>query len=194
MTKNWPSLEVMMSDKPTAQVTKLTALIQPIADDFHCELVEVDYTNGVLKVIVDEPDGLNSQTLVEVTKAVSRMIDADDPVPGKFTLEVTSPGVERPLKTPSHFHRSIGEDITLKTMPDVEGDRRVEGKLVNADEFGVTVEAKDGERTLRYGEIRSARTVFAWGPTPKKGGKSANKSADSSNDTANEATKKGQPA
>jgi len=176
----------MMSEKPTAQVTRVTALIQPIADDFHCELVDVDYVNGVLKVIVDEPDGLNSQTLVEVTKAVSRMIDAEDPIPGKFTLEVTSPGVERPLKTAQHFQRSVGEDITLKTMPDVEGDRRVEGKLINADEFGITVAAEGGERTLRYGEIRSARTVFAWGPTPKKGGKSANK--------ANETTKKGQPA
>lgn len=174
------------SKNDNAVVTKMTALVQPIADDFHCELVDVDFNNGVCKVIIDEPDGLNSQTLVDVTKAVSRMIDAEDPIPGRFTLEVTSPGVERPLKQPDHYRRSVGEDITVKTMPEVPGDRRVEGKLASADGAGITIETTDGERTLRYGEIRSARTVFAWGPTPKKGGKATN--------SANDTKKKGQPA
>ena len=55
-------------------------------------------------------------------------------------------------------------------MPDVPGERRVEGTLETVDEYGVTVRTSDGERALKYGEIRTARTVFAWGPTPKKGG------------------------
>lgn len=159
-----------MSEKQGAVVTSFTDLLSPIMDDFHCELVDVDYSNGVMKVVIDQDDGLLSQTLIEVTKAVSRMIDAEDPIPGRFTLEITSPGVERPLKKPEHFRRSIGEDISIKTMPDVDGDRRVDGELVGTDEFGVTVSTADGERTLRYGEIRSARTVFSWGPTPKQGG------------------------
>ncbi|MFT7475033.1 MAG: ribosome maturation factor RimP [Verrucomicrobiales bacterium] len=159
-----------MSERQAATVTKATALITEITDDFHCELVDIDYNNGVLKVMIDQPDGLLSQTLVEVTKAVSRMIDAEDPIPGRFTLEITTPGVERPLKKPTHFHRSIGEDITIKTTPDVDGERRVDGNLTAADEFGITLATDSGDRTLRYGEIRSARTVFAWGPTPKKGG------------------------
>ncbi len=171
---------------PSALVTKVTALIEPIADDFHCELVDVDMNNGVLKVIVDEPGGLNSQTLVEVTKAVSRMIDAEDPIPGRFTMEVTSPGVERPLKKPDHFRRSVGEQITVKTMPDVPGERRVDGELTSADEYGITIENETETRTLRYGEIRSARTIFDWGPTPKKGGKNPQ--------NAKKNTKKGQPA
>lgn len=181
---------MMSENKTTALVTKVSGLIEPICEDFHCELVDVDYNNSVLKVIIDEPDGLNSQTLVDVTKAVSRMIDAEDPIPGRFTLEIGSPGVERPLKKPDHFRRSVDEKITVKTMPDVEGDRRVEGVLISADEFGITIETADDTRTLRYGEIRSARTVFDWGPTPKKGGKSGNKPTNSTK--AN--TKKGQPA
>jgi len=154
----------------SATITRATTLIEPIASDFGCELVDVDYANGVLKVIIDEEGGLNSQTLVDVTKAVSRMIDAEDPIPGRFTLEITSPGVERPLKKPAHFRRSVGEGVTIKTMPDVPGERRVEGTLTGADDYGVTVANGDGERSIAYGEIRTARTVFEWGPTPKKGG------------------------
>ncbi len=162
-----------MSTSESRQVTRATALIEPIADDFGCEIVDIDFNNGVLKVIIDEPGGLNSQTLVDVTKAVSRMVDAEDPIPGRFTLEVTSPGVERPLKKPHHFQRSVGETILVKTLPDVEiaGARRAEGTLANADEYGITLDIGGDEHALKYGEIRSARTVFAWGPTPKKGGK-----------------------
>jgi len=180
-----------MSDKHDGLVAKFTDLVMPITDDFDCELVDVDYGNGVMKVVIDQPDGLSSETLIEVTKAVSRMIDAEDPIPGRFTLEVTSPGVERPLKKPEHFQRSIGEDVSIKTMPDVEGERRVDGVLLSSDEFGVTVNTDDGERTLRYGEIRSARTVFAWGPPPKPGG---HKSGSPRGGQRAKTTKKGQLA
>ena len=179
--------------KESALIDRVTSLIEPIADDFQCELVDVDYNNGVLKLIIDEPDGLNSQTLVGVTKAVSRMIDAEDPIPGRFTLEITSPGVERPLKKPDHYRRSVGEMISVKTMPDVEGDRRLDGQLLSVDEFGITLKIDDTERTLRYGEIRSARTTFAWGPTPKKGGQKNGSSKGGSKASQN-AKKKGQPA
>lgn len=145
-------------------------LVEPIADDFGVELVDIESLQGVVRVVIDEPDGLNSQTLVDVTKAISRMVDAEDPIPGRFTLEVSSPGVERPLKRPAHFQRTVGEKISIKTMPDVPGDRRVEGELIDADAEGVTVVGEDGNRTLRYGEIRSARTIFEWGPSPKLGG------------------------
>jgi len=144
--------------------------VEPIADDFGVELVDIESLQGVVRVVIDEPDGLNSQTLVDVTKAVSRMVDAEDPIPGRFTLEVSSPGVERPLKRPAHFQRAVGEQVSVKTMPEVAGERRVEGELLAADEEGVTVAGEDGTRSFRYGEIRSARTVFDWGPTPKQGG------------------------
>ena len=168
-----------MSTNVSSQVVRATSLIEPICDDFGCELVDVDFNNGVLKVIIDEPDGLNSQTLVDVTKAVSRMVDAEDenggqfPIGGRFTLEITSPGVERPLKKPAHFERSVGETILVKTLPDasINGERRAEGELISADEYGITLAVDGEEHTVTYGQIRSARTVFAWGPTPKKGGK-----------------------
>ena len=154
-------------------VERVRSLVEPIADDYAIELVDIEFTGGVLRVSIDEPDGIESQTIVEVTKAISRMLDAEDPISGKFSLEVSSPGVERPLKKPEHFARAVGDQVTVKTNPDVEGERRIDGTLVDADEYGVTVEGAEGPRTLRYGEIRSARTIFDWGPAPKpgKGGK-----------------------
>ena len=145
-------------------------LVEPIADDFGVELVDIESLQGVVRVVIDEPDGLLSQTLIDVTKAISRMVDAEDPIPGRFTLEVSSPGVERSLKRPAHFQRAVGEEVSVKTMPDVAGERRIEGELATADEEGITITGDHGSRTIRYGEIRSARTVFEWGPTPKQGG------------------------
>ena len=164
-----------MSERTGNQIDRVTALVDPIADEYMVEIVDLDYTGGVLKVVIDQPDGLESGVLVEVTKAISRMIDAEDPIPGRFTLEVTSPGVERPLKTPAHFKRAVGETVAVKTNPDVEGERRFEGDLVDADDHGITVATEGGDRTVRYGEIRSARTTFDWGPTPKQGGPKQNK-------------------
>ncbi len=164
-----------MSERTQKQIDRVTALVDPIADEYMVEIVDLDYTGGVLKVVIDQPDGLESGVLVEVTKAISRMIDAEDPIPGRFTLEVSSPGVERPLKTPTHFKRAVGETVAVKTNPDVEGDRRFEGDLVDADDHGITVATEGGDRTVRYGEIRSARTTFDWGPTPKQGGPKQNK-------------------
>lgn len=154
----------------TPSLERFASLVEPIADDFGVELVDIESLQGVVRVVIDEPDGLNSQTLVDVTKAISRMVDAEDPISGRFTLEVSSPGVERPLKRPTHFRRAIGETVNIKTAPEVDGERRVEGKLLSADDEGVTVEGDHGTRTLRYGDIRTARTTFAWGPGPKPGG------------------------
>ena len=164
-----------MSERTGNLIDRVTALVEPIADDYAVEIVDLDYSGGVLKVVIDQPDGLESGVLVEVTKAISRMIDAEDPIPSRFTLEVTSPGVERPLKTPAHFKRAVGETVAVKTNPDVEGDRRFEGDLVDADDHGITVATDGGDRTVRYGEIRSARTTFDWGPTPKQGGPKQNR-------------------
>jgi ribosome maturation factor RimP len=159
----------MSTSTTTATIERVEALVEPIADDFAVEIVDIDFKGGVLRIVVDRPEGIDSGAIVDVTKAVSRMLDAEDPISGRFTLEVSSPGVERTLRTPKHFERAIGADVTVKTNPDVEGDRRVDGRLDDADEYGITITGEHGARTLRYGEIRSARTTFDWGPTPKPG-------------------------
>ena len=87
---------------------------------------------------------------------------------GRYTLEVSSPGIERPLRTPSHFRRAVGTQVSLRTMPGVEGERRLTGRLDGADDDSIELAG----RRIPYAAIERARTVFEWGsgakPPPTK--------------------------
>ncbi|MEE1565485.1 MAG: hypothetical protein V1249_10935, partial [Acidimicrobiales bacterium] len=94
--------------------------------------------------------------------------DHEDPVKGRYTLEVSSPGLERTLRRPGHFVRAIGSTVTVKTLPGTDGDRRVQGILESADGGGITLRtAEDVVRVLRHDEIQKARTVFEWTSAPE---------------------------
>ena len=117
--------------------------------------------------------------LALATRLISREMDHQDPMPGKYTLEVTTPGVERTLRLPYHFQRQVGKTINVR-LADVEAEqRRFEGELTSADDTTATVRIGEGddavERVVEIADIDRARTVFVWGPQPKKGGKGAPK-------------------
>lgn len=140
------------------------------------ELLEVERRPGLLRVVVDgaeQPADLDR--IAEATRAVSAALDDHDPFPGqRYTLEVTTPGVERPLRTPRHFQRAVGELVSVRVQPEVPGDRRLRGTLIRADEDGFVLEGPElagGQCYLRYEEVERARTVFEWGPsTPARPG------------------------
>jgi len=96
---------------------------------------------------------------------------------GHYTLEVTSPGLERSLRVPAHFQRSLGKNVALRLRDIVDADgqrseRRLQGVLVAADEQAITIrldDAEQSERTVAYDKIDRAKTVFQWGPAPKPG-------------------------
>ncbi len=135
------------------------------------ELVDVEHNGNLLRVTVDRPGGVDLDTISDATRLVSDALDRTDVVPGRYVLEVSSPGVERPLRTPDHFRRFVGTTVAVRTRPDTEGERRIEGELETADNEGVVVAG----RRLAYDEIERARTVFVWGPAakPKPGKKKA---------------------
>lgn len=140
-------------------------LVEPLLAGRRIDLVDVVFTGGSLQVFVDQPGGIDLDTISDVTTAVSRLLDEHDPVPGRYTLEVSSPGLERPLRRPDHFRRFVGSTVAVKTRPEVPGERRHQGRLEAADDDGIVVAG----RRLAYGEIDRARTVFEWGPAPKPG-------------------------
>ncbi len=148
----------------------IRVLIEPTLIDLGLEVVDIEYHHGTVKVTIDHPDGLDTELLAQATRMVSRLLDEAEPVPGSYTLEVTSPGLERKLRTPGHFQRAVGERVSIKTLPDTGGDRRSEGELVAADESGLVLRIDDGaERHLAYTDLQTAKTVFDWSPTPKPG-------------------------
>jgi ribosome maturation factor RimP len=151
-------------------------LVQPLLADRDLDLYDVELAGPVLRVVLDRPEGLDLDALSDATRAVSRALDEADPIPGHYTLEVTSPGLERALRTPQHFARAVGETIRVRTVPGDEGDeRRVAGVLTAADDDGITVRTGTDdagapvERRLAYPEVERARTVFEWGPGDKPG-------------------------
>jgi ribosome maturation factor RimP len=166
-------------------VDDLTALLQPVLEGVGLELVDAEFRSGVLLVTVDRPGGIDLDGLTEANRAVSRVLDQEDPIPSRYTLEVSSPGVERRLRTPAHFSRAIGETITVKTRPQVAGERRLQGRLTGADEdgFEVTVDGDDHPTRLSYTDVDRVRTVFVWGPAPRPGGGGANRRARTSRPT-----------
>ena len=148
---------------------RVHAVVDPLVDDLGLELVDLVYGGGRLKITIDHPDGLGTELLTRATRMISHEMDLEDPIGGAYTLEVTSPGVERELRTPAHYERSIGEQVSLKLKPNDENLRRVKGALTAADDDGVTVVAEDETHTISYDRIAKAKTVFDWGPAPKPG-------------------------
>ena len=152
---------------------QVRALVEPLLADQGVELVDLTLGGGVLDLRVDTPaGGIDLDTIARVTQSVSRLLDERDPIPGRYTLEVSSPGLERPLRTPAHYRRFVGTTVSVKTHAHVEGERRAKGILEAADDEGfVVVDAESGPRRLSYSDVERARTVFEWGPTPKPGSK-----------------------
>jgi len=162
-----------------AVTERIDALAAPLCDRVGVELVDVEYEGGVVRLVVDQPEGVGMDAIANLTREVSRALDHEDPISGTYTLEVTSPGLERPLKCPEHFVRALGRDVTVKTAPGVEGDRRVVGVLTSVGSDGIVVREEDGsERSVRHDEILKARTVFTWTPESKSARKGNDRSAE----------------
>lgn len=155
-----------MSDDVSLRVR---ALVEPALAAAGLELFDVELAGAVLRVTVDREGGVDLDAVSAATQLVSSTLDREpDVVPGRFLLEVSSPGIERPLRRPEHFRRAVGSTVTVKTTaaasPDAE--RRFEGVLETADDEGVVVAG----RAVRYVDIEKARTRFVWPssqPKPK---------------------------
>jgi ribosome maturation factor RimP len=147
----------------------IVAAIEPVLATLGLEVFDVQLTGAgrasTVRVIVDRDGGVD---LDAITAASERIQPALDDL-GPYALEVSSPGLERPLRRPEHFRRAVGETVSVKVR-DADGEvRRLRGELVAADERGITVDAGDtnGGEHVEYDQIIKARTVFEWGAAPK---------------------------
>jgi ribosome maturation factor RimP len=169
-----------MTDSPVLQ--RVRELVEPIASDLDLDLYDLEQRGATLRVTIDTPPGsetgVDMDKLALATRLISREMDHHDPMPGRYTLEVTSPGVERTLRTPAHFQRELGKTVQVRLADTTVDQRRFEGVLVAADDTAATLRLDDADLTehvIAYADIDRARTVFVWGPQPKPGGKGAPK-------------------
>jgi ribosome maturation factor RimP len=138
----------------------LETRLAPLVEGLGYELWELEYSpgrgSGFLRLYIDAEAGITLDDCERVSRAVSELLDAEDPIPGQYTLEVSSPGLERPLRTAAHFARFVGETVQVETVQAFEGRRRFKGALAAADAETIEVDV-DGKRwTLPLSGIRKA--------------------------------------
>ena len=142
---------------------EVIALLEPTIDGLGYELADLEVRlggkNGFMRVFIDSPDGIGLDDCEKVSLAVSAILDVEDPLPGHYDLEVSSPGLDRKLTKVEHFQRFQGEIVKVKMRFPVEGRRRFRGTLVSSDDENIVVDVDGIEHTLRVASIDTARLV-----------------------------------
>jgi len=155
---------------------RLGRIVAPVADDLGLSIYDVEDASGTLRVLLDRHGGIDVDALTTATRRISAAMDDDGSFPATATLEVSSPGLERKLRTPEHFAGAMGDRVKVKLRAGVDGDRRLDGVLSAADAERLTVTPDDAEpRTVDLSDVETAHTEFVWGPAPKPGGRNAPK-------------------
>ncbi len=162
-----------MSNTAITVLDRVSALIAPIISDLGLDLYDLDFAGGTLRVTVDTPPGQESgvslDTIALATRLIGREFDHSDPIPGRYTLEVTSPGLERNLRKPSHYEREVGKEVAVRFTSAIDGRRRVQGVLTASDANSATILVDGQSFTFPIDQVERAKTVFVWGPAPKPG-------------------------
>lgn len=152
---------------------RVRTIIEPIVAGLDLELFDLEQVGPVLRVTLDKPGGVDVADLTDTTRALSRAFDELDPIAGQYTLEVSSPGLERQLRTPRHWQWAANRVVNIKTVSDFPGGRRFTGVVTASDDTTVTIALDEpvGESiTFDLVDIEKARTVFVWAAAPKPGG------------------------
>jgi ribosome maturation factor RimP len=140
---------------------RLIALIEPLIGRLGYELVDLEHSSGhgsaVVRLFIDGPEGVGLTDCERVSREVSALLDVEDPIPSAYTLEVSSPGFDRVLRTQAHFARFVGSRVAVELAAPRDGRRRYTGTLVFTDEAGIALDV-DGQRVpMSFAEIGKAR-------------------------------------
>ncbi|MCP3996067.1 MAG: ribosome maturation factor RimP [bacterium] len=157
----------------TSKVDRLWAVIDPYVAAEGIELDDLEIVGKapgvVVRITLDAEGGVGVDRLAEMSRRLSRLLDDDDPVNGSYTLEVSSPGLERKLRRPRHFAKSVDRDVKVKSRQEIGGEYVHRGVLASTGEQKFVVEVDGEEREIAYGDVVSARTVFTWEKAAKPG-------------------------
>lgn len=141
---------------------RLCALLEPGIEALGYELLDLEWVTGqrsVLRVYLDAPGGVQVEDCEQVSHYVSGVLDVEDPVPGQYVLEVSSPGLDRPLVRPEHFRRFVGHEVQVEILEPLDGRRRFRGRLAEAAAERIALECEGRRVELTYDALRSARLI-----------------------------------
>jgi ribosome maturation factor RimP len=142
---------------------RLLDLLLPEVEALGYELVELDPPaaggSGTLRIYIDHEDGIGLDDCERVSHRISGVLDVEDPIPGQYLLEVSSPGLDRPLRTEEHFRRQAGKLVKIVLAAGRPGRRRYKGKVLGASDGVVEIEVDDERVSLPLSDVESARLV-----------------------------------
>ena len=140
------------SREPTIQqqiAEAVYALAEPVLTQAGLELIDVEYQREqqgmVLRFTIDKPGGINVDDCTDVSRVIGDILDVKDPIPGRYHLEVSSPGINRPLKRPADFARFAGQDVLIRTSAPLNGKRTFRGRLEGYGQDGMIRLTTGGE-------------------------------------------------
>ena len=155
-------------------MSKVTEVVKdlatPILTEIGLELVDIEYVkegkNWFLRIYIDKDNGVDIEECGLVSERLSEKLDALDPIPHNYFLEVSSPGAERPLKKEKDYQKAIGKNVFIKTYEPIDGEKAFEGLLTKFEGDTVTIEVKIKTRkkiiTLPFDKIASARLAVTF--------------------------------
>ena len=157
-----------MSDR----ASRLWALVEPYVAAEGVELDDLEVVgrgNGtIVRVTVDADNKVDIDRIASLSRGLSRLLDAEDPIAGSYTLEVGSPGLERRLRRPQHYAKSVGREARVK-VKEPSGHVSLRGRIKSVDGSGFELETDGDTRRVLYEDVSSARTIFTWEKSPKPG-------------------------
>jgi ribosome maturation factor RimP len=149
------------------------ALVRPVVEGAGLELVDVTYRGErgrrVLRVTIDRDGGVDLDTITTVSEKLARRLDLEGFGEDPYQLEVSSPGLERPLRTPAQFSSAVGDQVEVRTIAHGDDGRPALGRLTGVDDVGIDLEIDGVPRRFAFDEIASARTVVDWAAELKGG-------------------------
>ncbi len=144
---------------------ELGKLLEPTIERLGYELSDLEVKlggkNGFLRVFIDRPEGIGLDDCEKVSRAISALLDVEDPLPGHYALEVSSPGLDRKLTKVSHFQRFTGETVKVKMRFPVAGRKRFRGTLMSSNDEEIVLEVDGESHALSIATIDTARLVSA---------------------------------
>lgn len=145
------------------QKDALIKLLEPTIERLGYELADLELNvggrDGVVRIYIDKDKGIDIDDCEAVSRQVSALLDVEDPLPGQYTLEVSSPGLDRTLTKPAHFRRFTGQEVKVKLRFPLQGRRNFRGALKAADEEKIEVEVDGESHSLAIATIESARLI-----------------------------------
>lgn len=144
-------------------VHKLNELLQPLVEDLGYEFIGIEYNSNpkhaFLRLYIDHENGVAIQDCETVSREIAALLDVKDPIRSQYNLEVSSPGLDRPLFTLAHYREFAGHNAQVNLFAPQDGRRKFSGPILGADENGVTINQDGSEVRLDFNNIAKAKLI-----------------------------------